>query len=53
MDRKGKGKRDSSKDRSSSGSEDVMDVSSDATGRDSSRQQYDNKGTACSDQENR
>jgi hypothetical protein len=49
MDREGKGEKDSSKDRSDSGSEDVMD----AAGRDSSRQQHDSEGATSGDQENR
>jgi hypothetical protein len=52
MDRKGKGERDSSEDKSDRGSEDFLNMSSGAAGGDSSGQQYDSEGAACSDQRN-
>jgi hypothetical protein len=50
MDRKGKGEKDSSKDRSGKRSEDAMDMRGDAAGGGSSRERYDSEGAACSDQ---
>jgi hypothetical protein len=55
MDRKGRGERDSSKDKSpkpgitAKGSEDAMDVRGGAVGVGGSRQRCDSEGAACSE----